>query len=149
MAMKFNSSDLDRAFDECFKPACVAAGFDLIRLDRNPKAGLIDDTLRVEIRKCHFLVADLTNDNLGAYWEAGYAEGLGKPAIYTCERSHFEDSGTHFDIRNQFTVKWESNALPDASERLAATIRATLPATARLAALSSDPSDGDHNGTFA
>ena len=59
-----------------------------------PKAGLIDDRLRVEIRTSRFLIADLTHENAGAYWEAGFAEGLGKPVIYTCEKSKFDTAKT-------------------------------------------------------
>ena len=65
------------------------AGFDLFKSDDEPRAGLIDDQLRVDIQSSDFLIADLTHDNLGAYWEAGYAEGLGKPVIYTCEQENF------------------------------------------------------------
>ena len=70
-------------------PAVASAGFDLVRLDEDPQAGSIDERLRVEIRKSRFLVADLTHGNPGAYWEAGFAEGLGKPVIYTCEKDDF------------------------------------------------------------
>ena len=53
---------------------------------------MIDDRLRVEIQSARFLIADLTHENRGAFWEAGYAEGLGKPVIYTCEESVFNTS---------------------------------------------------------
>ncbi len=84
MAMKFGDAELDTVFFDHFKPACDLAGFELLRLDDNPKAGLIDDRLRVDIKLSRFLVADLSHANNGAYWEAGYAEGLGRPVIYTC-----------------------------------------------------------------
>jgi nucleoside 2-deoxyribosyltransferase len=44
----------------------------------------IDDQMRVALRTSRFVVADLTRGNRGAYWEAGFAEGLGRPVIYTC-----------------------------------------------------------------
>jgi len=44
--------------------------------------------MRVEIRSAKFLVADLTDENRGAYWEAGFGEGLGKKVYYTCEASN-------------------------------------------------------------
>lgn len=81
MAMKFGDPQLDGVLNDHFRPAVQSTGFDLRRLDDTPKAGLIDDRLRVEIRACRFLIADLTHANNGAYWEAGYAEGLGKPVI--------------------------------------------------------------------
>jgi hypothetical protein len=48
------------------KPAAKRAGFDLFKLDDRPRAGLIDDRMRVEIRASDFIVADLTHDNPGA-----------------------------------------------------------------------------------
>ena len=84
MAMKFGDSVLDGIVNEIFRSAVRDTGFDLRRLDDVPQAGLIDDRLRVEIQSSAFVIADLTHDNLGAYWEAGYAEGIGKPVIYTC-----------------------------------------------------------------
>jgi predicted RNA-binding Zn-ribbon protein involved in translation (DUF1610 family) len=101
-------------------------------LDEAPRAGLIDDRLRVEIRTARFLIAELTGSNLGAYWEAGFAEGLGKPVIYTCEPGFFKEKGSHFDTNHHLTVIWDANDLADAATRLKATIRATLPADAKL-----------------
>lgn len=127
MAMPFNDDLLDRVFRECFKPAVAQTGFQLRRIDEEPSAGLIDNRLRVEIRRSRFMIAELTHNNSGAYWEAGFAEGLNRPVIYTCERVRFEKSGTHFDINHCQTVLWDENDLEDAAESLKATIRATLP----------------------
>lgn len=132
MAMRFGDAALDRVYAECFKPSVRAAGFDLTRLDDRPPAGSIDDRLRVEIRKARFLIADLTDGNLGAYWEAGYAEGLGRPVVYTCEAAYFSEKGTHFDTSHHHTVLWSLEDLPSAGQRLRDTIRATLPHEAVL-----------------
>lgn len=137
MAMKFGDSILDNVFKNCFKQAVKETGFELVRLDEDPKAGLIDDRLRVEILTSRFLITDLTHGNAGAYWEAGFAEGLGKPVIYTCEEKFFKKAppydkhgGTHFDTNHHLTVVWNENDLNAAAEQLKATIRATLPAEA-------------------
>ena len=132
MAMKFGDPTLNSLLDQVFRPAVKRAGFDLLKLDDKPKAGLIDDRMRVEIRASDFVIADLTHDNLGAYWEAGYAEGLGKPVIYTCERSKFNATKTHFDTNHHLTIVWDTNAPGDAGMQLTETIRATLPHVARL-----------------
>ena len=132
MAMPFGNAVLDRIFSECLKPAAKAAGFELVRLDEKPSAGSIDDRLRVEIRKARLLVADLTHGNHGAYWESGFAEGLGKPVIYTCEEGYFRDPGTHFDTNHHHTVLWRETALPEAAAAFTTTIRATLPEEAVL-----------------
>ena len=131
MAMKFGDSVLDMIVDEVFREAVSQTGFELYRLDDSPRAGLIDDRLRVEIQSSDFVIADLTHDNLGAYWEAGYAEGLGKPVIYTCEKTKFNTEKTHFDTNHHLTVTWDKGAPNDAAENLKATIRATLPELAK------------------
>ena len=131
MAMAFGHSDLDRIVDEVFREAVRQTGFELHRLDDSPRAGLIDDRLRIEIQSADFVIADLTHDNLGAYWEAGYAEGLGKPVIYTCEETKFASEKTHFDTNHHLTVTWDKGAPNGAAEDLKATIRATLPELAK------------------
>jgi len=132
MAMKFGNAELDRILNVYFKPAVAATGFELYRLDDVPKAGLIDDRLRVEIRTSRFLISDLTHENAGAYWEAGYAEGLGKPVIYTCEKSKFENQKTHFDTNHHLTVIWDKDQPELAVDQLKAIIRATFPDEAKL-----------------
>jgi hypothetical protein len=132
MAMQYGDADVDAVFRDCFKPAVALTGFELVRLDERPQAGLIDDRLRVEIRAARFLVADLTHGNRGAYWEAGYAEGLSKPVIYTCKKSVFDKQEIHFDTNHRLTVLWETTKLADAAQRLKDTIRATLPADSKL-----------------
>jgi len=133
MAMKFGDIDLNAVLENVFKPSVKMAGFDLFKLDDAPQAGLIDDRLRVEIQSSDFLIADLTHANNGAYWEAGYAEGLGKPVIYTCEKEQFDSpQKTHFDTNHHLTVVWDKNAPELAGDLLKATIRATLPHLAKL-----------------
>ena len=132
MAMKFGDEDLNDVLENVFKPSVKMAGFDLFRSDEELRAGLIDDQLRVQIQSSDFLIADLTHDNLGAYWEAGYAEGLGKPVIYTCEQEKFNSQKTHFDTNHHLTVVWDKNAPEQAGDLLKATIRATLPQLAKL-----------------
>lgn len=132
MAMKFKNPELDKMFLDHFVPAVLKTGFDLITLNDSKRAGLIDDRLRVEIRTSRFLIADLTHDNGGAYWEAGFAEGLGKPVIYTCEKKKFDKEKTHFDTNHHLTVVWDSAHPEQVVQDLKDTIRATLPAEAKL-----------------
>ena len=131
MAMKFGDLDLNRVFEDIFKPAVKQAGFELLLLSDIKKAGLIDVKLRVEIQASDFIIADLTHDNHGAYWDACYAEGLGKDVIYTCEKVKFEKEGTHFDANHHLTITWDKSNLQEAGENLKASIRATLPQLAK------------------
>jgi hypothetical protein len=135
MAMQYSNKQLADIFENVFKDAVAKTGFDVFRLVDTPQpAGLIDDDLRVKIRTSRFLIADLTDGNAGAYWEAGYAEGLGKPVIYTCRKEVFEDSKScpHFDTNHHLTILWDSDKPQAAGEKLKSTIRATLPAEAKL-----------------
>ncbi len=132
MAMPFGNDTVKRMVDEVFRSAVKETGFDLKRLDDSPPAGLIDNRLRVEIRLCRFLIADLTDANNGAYWEAGYAEGLEKPVIYTCSKEYFDEHKTHFDTNHQHTIVWDPTDAEKAAEDLKATIRATLPFEAKM-----------------
>ena len=56
------------------------------------------------------MLVDLTHDNSGAYWEAGYAEGLGKPVIYICEQTKFDSAKTHFDTNHSTTIMWSASS---------------------------------------
>jgi hypothetical protein len=132
MAMQFGDVELDRVVEQCFRPAARRAGFDLYSLIENQPAGLIDDQLRVALRTSRFVVADLTHRNNGAYWEAGFAEGLGRPVIYTCREAEWKERPTHFDTNHLVTVIWNNANLETAGAQLTATIRATLPAEATL-----------------
>jgi hypothetical protein len=133
MAMEFNQSDVDWMYANSFKPAVAATGFGLRTILDGQRAGIIDDQLRVEIRRSRFLISDLSHGNQGAYWEAGFAEGLGKPVIYTCETAVFNNKDTkpHFDANHCLTVIWDRSKPQEAAEKLKATIRATLPSESK------------------
>jgi hypothetical protein len=129
MAMGYGNEYVDRAFVD-FIGAVGQTGFALRRLDQKPKAGLIDLRMRVEIRSAKFLLADLTDENRGAYWEAGFAEGLGKKVYYTCEGSKFDRVKTHFDTEHLLTVKWTADNMAPALDELKSAIRNDFPTDA-------------------
>ena len=130
LAMQFGEPDLETFVREVVKPAVKEdTGYDLVDMRDVGKAGIIDNIMRVQIRDAKFVIADLTHDNNGAYWEAGYAEGLGKPVIYICEKEKFErDDGTHFDTNHCTTVVWSKSRDNDDNFRqeLTATLRRSL-----------------------
>jgi hypothetical protein len=119
-ARKFANADVDRVFAECLQPAVKQTGYDLRTATQ--MAGHIDAIIEDEIRRCRFLIADLSDDNAGAYWEAGFAEGLGKPVIYVCR----DGMKTHFDTDHRQTVRWDLVKLSETATRLKAVIRNTL-----------------------
>lgn len=132
IAMKFEDPELDSVVATCFAPAVQRAGFELRSLRDGQPSGVIDDQMRVALRNSRFVVADLTHGSHGAYWEAGFAEGLGRPVIYTCRRHEWEAERTHFDTNHLVTIVWDPANLDSAGRQLTATIRATLPAEATM-----------------
>jgi nucleoside 2-deoxyribosyltransferase len=71
----------------------------------------------------------LSDSNAGAYWEAGFAEGLGKPVIYICKAA----AEMHFDTDHRHTVRWDLSDLDQAAKKLKAVIRNTLLGDAKQA----------------
>ena len=127
IAMQFDDSELESFVENIVKPAVKEGiGYDLVDMRDVARAGVIDDIMRVQIRDSAFVIADLTHDNHGAYWEAGYAEGLGKPVVYICERTKFDKDRSHFDTNHCTTVLWSKDERERFSRELIATLRRSL-----------------------
>ena len=127
IAMKFGENTLDPFVKNVVKPAVKAGiNYDLVDMRDVARAGIIDKIMRTQIRDSAFVIVDLTHDNFGAYWEAGYAEGLGKPVIYICERTKFEKVNTHFDTNHCTTVVWSEDDPDQFTKELIATLRRSL-----------------------
>ena len=131
-ARKFDNPELDQVFEKCLRDAVAQTGYELRTVTQ--RAGLVDAVIEDEIRRCRFLIADLSDDNAGAYWEAGFAEGLGKPVIYICRsRSNGEEKKTHFDANHRHTVRWDLSSMDQTATNLKAVIRNTLLGDAKQA----------------
>jgi hypothetical protein len=122
-ARKFDNLELDRVFDDCLYQAVRDTGYELRTATQ--RAGLVDAVIEDEIRRCRFLIADLSDSNAGAYWEAGFAEGLGKPVIYICKAN----CEVHFDTDHRHTVRWDLSDLDQTAKKLKAVIRTLFLAT--------------------
>ncbi|MGJ0534438.1 MAG: hypothetical protein ACR65W_14475 [Methylocystis sp.] len=124
-ARQFKNADLDKVYESCLRPAVQQTGFDLRTVPQ--RAGPIDAIIEDDIRRCKFLIADLSDDNAGAYWEAGFAEGLGKPVIYLCRKTvDGKEKKTHFDTDHRHTVRWDLSSLDETAQQLKAVIRNSL-----------------------
>lgn len=132
IALEFGNKVIDAFVTDVIKPACAELGYTLVDMRDVKKAGVIDNLMRVQIRDSAFVLADLSTDNPGAYWEAGFAEGLGKPVIYLCERSKHIRENTHFDTNHSTTVVWDPTDPTRSRDDLIATLRNSLDLFARL-----------------
>ena len=75
-----------------------------------------------EIKRSKFIVADLTGHRNGVYYEAGYAEALGKEVILTCKKDAFDE--IHFDVAQKSTIVWANE--DDLYEKLLRRIEVTV-----------------------
>jgi hypothetical protein len=122
VAMSFDPS-LKDAYDNGIYPALKTdCSMEPVRVDRIHHNEKICDKILAEIRRCQFLVADVTLHRQGVYFEAGFAAGLGRPVIWTCQTE--ELSKVQFDTRQYSHVVWETPA--DLREKLSDRVRATI-----------------------
>ena len=79
----------EAAYSHGIRPAVEACGYSAMRIDHKEHVNKIDDEIIAEIRRSKFIVADFTFEpekpRGGVYFEAGFAFGLGKPVIWTCQ----------------------------------------------------------------
>ncbi len=129
IAMQFGDNNLDEIVKTNIQGKVSASlGYPINRVDSPEvsQAGIIDNIMREAIADSDFVLADLTHGNKGAYWEAGYAEGLGKPVIYLCEKEAFEKEKPHFDVNHSTIVMWDRDNLEDFEDKLIACIKNSL-----------------------
>lgn len=126
MAMHFNDQQMDRIYADHFRPAIAAIGYDLQTV--SPNAGLIDYHIRLQVTASRFVLADLTHENRGVYFEAGYAEGIGRPVIFTCRADAFNPNTghPHFDVNHHHCVRWDDPPTAAQLDELSVTIRTAL-----------------------
>lgn len=113
VAMSFQK-DLTSAWTDGIHNGVKAAGFDPYRIDADPHLERIDAKIIAEIKNSRFLVADVTGQRPGVYFEAGYAQGLGLPVIWSVRKDDLDK--VHFDTRQFNHIVWETPA--DLAEQL-------------------------------
>lgn len=118
VAMKFG--DDTKLLREAIRKGITQAGYVAIFIDEVQHNDFITPELLKHIRDSKFVVVDLTHQNNGAYFEEGYAMGLGKPVIQLCQKS----TKLHFDIAQKNTIMWENEE--SISEMLTNRIKATI-----------------------
>lgn len=93
----------------------------VVRIDRVPHNDNVTHRIIAAIRTASIVVADFTTHNQGVYYEAGFAEALGRTVIRMCRADDFHR--LHFDTRQFFHIKWTDPA--DLRTKLAEHILAT------------------------
>lgn len=121
VAMRFISA-MDPFYVSGVMPAIRSAGYHPLRIDRHEHVNRIDDEIIAKIKQARFCVADLTHQNQGVYFEAGYALGFGIPVIWTC----LEGETVHFDTRQFNRIMWRFENLEEFIKALSFRIQSII-----------------------
>jgi hypothetical protein len=127
VAMSFHPN-MKPLYDDGIEPALLDAGYERpFRVDdlehhapehADEYRPRIDDRIMAEIRRARFLVVDVTGARNAVYFEAGFAEGLGIPILWSCQEGH--DADMCFDTKQIEHIIWKDPA--HMTEQLAAKI---------------------------
>jgi hypothetical protein len=110
---------------EAFRTAIESCGYFPCIIDEMEYNGQVVPEIFYEIGRSRFMVVDVTFPNFGAYYEAGYGQGMGKQVIVCCREDVFGSADRpHFDIAQKSMVVWRT--ADELVERLARRIEATV-----------------------
>lgn len=95
--------------EKVIMPVCAGLGLKAFIVSDKEHNELIYDVIIKSIMKSRFIIADLTYNNNGAYYEAGYAKGLGKKVIHTCSKEWHKNNKIHFNLTGFNTILYEDD----------------------------------------
>jgi hypothetical protein len=103
MAMDPDNPQLDDVID-AIKEGVAKCGVKAERIDEVLSNERITDRLLDSVKEAEFVVVDLSYARPNVYYEAGYAQGLGKTPVYIAK------AGTeiHFDLKDYPIIYYES-----------------------------------------
>lgn len=133
VSMAFNDGTKDTR--EAIRSGIDKAGFSSKFIDEIIHNHQIMPEMFRLIRECRFLILEISDPNYGAYYEAGYALGLGKEVIICCKEEIFNKEYTtdeekkyakylkpHFDIAQKQILVWKD--YEDLTKKLSEWIKA-------------------------
>lgn len=102
VAMMF-SADMTSIYENGYKPVIQSLNYAAMRIDEKDYTGSIIDEIKSEITDSVALIADLTGNRGGVYYEAGIAKGLqlcNHPIklVLACKQDYFDKEKVHFDV---------------------------------------------------
>ena len=91
---------MNSIWDQAIEPAITECNFKPIRIDKVHFNNDINAEMIYYIQNSKFIIADFTGNRGGVYFEAGFAQGLKIPVIFTCREDEFQNNKPHFDIEH-------------------------------------------------
>lgn len=111
---------IHKEYDQRFEAIeSLLSGYDCvaIRIDKEHPLQDIVTRIKSEIKQATFVIADLTDERPSCYFEAGYAEALGKPIVYVASKQSIIHPGSqtkiHFDIHMNVNFFTNHNELQE------------------------------------
>lgn len=128
VAMMF-SKETASTYEQVYKPVIQSLNYSAMRIDEKQFNGSIIGEITTEITDSIALIADLTGNRGGVYYEAGIARGLqlcNHPIklILTCKQSFFDNEKVHFDVSGDNIILYEND--DDLKQKLAKRLQAVL-----------------------
>lgn len=113
VAMMFSEKTYS-TYEEVYKPIIQSLNYTAMRIDEKQFNGSIIGEITAEITDSIALIADLTGNRGGVYYEAGIARGLqlcNHPIklILTCRRDFFDNERVHFDVSGDNIILYEND----------------------------------------
>ena len=123
------SDETASTYERVYKPVIQSLNHSVMRIDEKQFNGSIIGEITAEITDSIALIADLTGNRGGVYYEAGIARGLqlcNHPIklVLTCKRSFFDNERVHFDVSGENIVLYEND--DDLKRKLAKRLQAVL-----------------------
>ncbi len=97
------SSPFDDVLDS-IKEACDRCGLTAERVDEAQVNERITDRILESIQKAEYVVVDLTESRPNVFYEAGYAQGIGKVPVYVARKG----TKLEFDLKDYPVIFYES-----------------------------------------
>lgn len=122
----FDSAKYDKRYDDIYRPAIEAAGFEPYRVDKDASVAIPIDAIETGIRKSAICLADITADNPNVWYELGFAFATGRPVVMVCSEERIGKKYP-FDIQHRSIIEYSADAPSDFSrlhDKLTAKLKA-------------------------
>jgi hypothetical protein len=123
------ADDLEAAYDAAIQPAVVQdCGLTINHVGRVQHNDSIDDVILAGLMGAQVVIADVTHQRNGVYFEAGFGMGLGRTVIWMCRAD--DKDNIHFDTRQFSHIFWTDH--DDLRVKLRNRLRGTVNIPARM-----------------
>lgn len=104
VVMRFGDPVLDSAFERVLQPVLAEHGLSALRIDRVQDSQPITDQILDNLASSTLVIAELSGERPNCYYEAGFAQALGKEVILLIR----EGERVHFDLQSNRFIVWKS-----------------------------------------